>query len=757
MTSFVNDENEYLQYDGPDPQLSKQAVSIFEFKIKGTFSTNFSIPNNSHNRKVLGYYGPMQINSPAFSLNRFTLARNGTNVERGYIVIQTDKGDSLDCFFISGNGSWFSALNVDMKSLDFDEYNLTWNATNYGAQTAATEGIVFPVVDWGYNGYKLGSNVHLDLQVQNGTDGIVGLESAERISEAYPCFFFHSALTTLANDTGIKIAGDLLTDPTFLGMVMTPSGPDLKWPSVFIEPNRAQVKRSLDQAYTVAAGATVLQFDQVIFNGSSNPYDSTNYRFYCRKTATYKVTLNLHMSVAQAYIVRIRMSGATHVPPGTLTTVFSTTSQSDYYTEFPINANAGDYMEILVTAPSSNYNLLSTSTASFEIYDIIDSMTLIYDQTGGSTIRNRTIITPSAIVPAMKGVDFIKFLASYFNCVVTFDENTQTLSLNKMDSITDQEDWSAYYDSHKSNFNRKLGKNNYIELEAGEEDGIVRYNKGSVIGYGWGNIETDYDTMKESTLYKAPFAPAFDQRNKTKLGWDMPYVEFFRFEDDEPIAFTGVTDTSGEATLGFATNAYTPLPAVVRVVSEFSDYNGYAYPRYLASSASSATLNGVAFTKNTVGFIYIQKVSRISGPHRILFVTPNYDQRKAGGSATVNAYEFQESGSSSSPTVTAMALFCKPKYGKEIDVIKTSLAIKDPIGREFNISIGDLYHSKLKKIFNSPVIEAIMLLPEAVYARYKFDKFVYLETEKLTGLFFVHKIDPYVDAKTLVKVELIFV
>lgn len=749
MTSLVNDNGEYLQYEGKDPQLSKQAVSLFEFKIKGSYSTNFSIPNNSHNRGVLGYHGPLQIDSPAFSRNRFTLVRNGIRVDRGYLVIQTASEETIDCFFISGNGSWFNALNIDMKSLDYDDYNLEWSAINYGSRTAATEGIVFPVVDWGYNGNKLGTNIQLDLQVQNSTNLLVG-ESSERISEAYPCFFFHSALTTLANDTQINIGGDLLTDPIFLGMIMTPAGPDLVWPSLFIEQGKALVKRSANQTYLVASGAQTLQFDEVIDQGSSNPYDSTNYYFYARKTATYKVTLDLHFDTAQVYLIQIRINGTTS------TTVFNTVSKSDYYTEFPINANAGDYLEIRSTPASSNYQLLSTSTVKFEIYDIIDSMTLIYDGTGSSTIRNRTVITPSAIVPNIKGVDFIKFLASYFNCIVTYNESTNTLSLNKLDNITSEEDWSDYYVSHKSNYNRKLGKNNYIELDKGEEEGIVRYNKGIKTGYGWGNIETDYNTLEESTLYKAPFAPAYDQKNKTNMGWNMPYVKFFELEDDEAIPFTGVTNSAGEATLGFAGNVYTPLPSVVRIVSEFSDYNGYAYPRYVGSSASSAILNGVAYSRNTIGIIYTQKVSRISGPNRILFTIPNYDQTNAGGPATVNAYQFQESGSISSPTTTNTAFFCKPKYGQSIDDIKISLAIKDPIEREFNISIGELYHSKLKNAFNSPVLEAMMILPEAKYQSYNFDKFVYIKSKDLVGRFFVHKIDPYLDSRTLTKVELIF-
>lgn len=750
MTSLVNDSGEYLQYTGPDPQLSKQAVNLFEFKIKGSYSTNFSIPNNSHNRNVLGYFGPMQINSPAFSRNRFTLVRNGIRVDRGHLVIQTASEDSLDCFFISGNGSWFNALNIDLNNLDYDDYAIEWNAANYGSLISSTEGIIFPVVDWGYNGYKLGKNIQLDLQVQNSTDLLIG-ENSERISDAYPCLFFHTVLSVLANDSGVKIEGDLLTDPIFLGMIMTPAGPDMKWPSYFIEQSKALVKRSANQTYTLAAGAQTLQFDQVVDQGSADAYDTITYRYYTRKTATYKVTLNLHFDTAQVYLIQIRINGTTS------TTVFNTVSKADYYTEFPINANAGDYMEIRSTPFSSNYQLLSTSTVKFEIYDAIDSMTLIYDGTGASTIRNRTIISANAIVPSIKGIDFIKFLASYFNCIVTYNESTNTLNLNKLDSITDQEDWSEFYRSHKSNYNRKLGKNNYIELASGDEEGIVRYNKSVKTGYGWGNIQTDYDTLEDSTLYKAPFAPAYDQKSKTTLGWNMPYVKFFELEDDEAVPFTGVTDTAGEATLGFASNAYTNLPAVVRIVSEFADYNGYVYPRYIGSSASSVILNGVSYTRNTIGIMYTQKVSRVSGPNRILFTMPNYNQSLAGGPASLTAYMFQESGSTSSPTTTQTAFFCKPKYGLDIDSVVVSLAIKDPIEREFNVSIGELYHTKLKKAFNSPVIECMMLLTEAKYESYKFNKFVYIKSKDLTGLFFVHKIYPYVDSKTLTKVELIFV
>ena len=57
---------------------------------------------------------------------------------------------------------------------------------------------------------------------------------------------------------------------------------------------------------------------------------------------------------------------------------------------------------------------------------------------------------------------------------------------------------------------------------------------------------------------------------------------------------------------------------------------------------------------------------------------------------------------------------------------------------------------------NNPSIEVFMTLPEAVYNYFVFDRFIYLKTEAFTGYFYVEKINNYKDAKTPVRVDLLY-
>ena len=108
------------------------------------------------------------------------------------------------------------------------------------------------------------------------------------------------------------------------------------------------------------------------------------------------------------------------------------------------------------------------------------------------------------------------------------------------------------------------------------------------------------------------------------------------------------------------------------------------------------------------------------------------------------------------------AWFAKPKgpvrLTSGINCLKESLEVT-----RINIdSYKDvtMEYSNLKKVGNilkNPRVRARMTLPVSVFTSFKFDKFVYIKSRDLTGLFFVEKIDQYKDAKSLVIVDLLYI
>lgn len=74
-----------------------------------------------------------------------------------------------------------------------------------------------------------------------------------------------------------------------------------------------------------------------------------------------------------------------------------------------------------------------------------------------------------------------------------------------------------------------------------------------------------------------------------------------------------------------------------------------------------------------------------------------------------------------------------------------------------DIAIDQRYYRRIKKMVINPTIEVWMVLPEAVYNSFNFDRFIYLKTKDFTGYFYVEKINNYKDAKTPVKVDLLYI
>lgn len=731
MTSFVNDSGEYLEYNGPDITLNKQAVAFFEFLIKGDFSQNFSIDNNSYNRDVLGYQSAMQVSNPAFSKSTFTLVRNGNKIMRGFIVITEVDVNTINCFFLGGNASWFNQMGVNLKDMNWEEFSTIWSS--FASTYSNTSGMVFPDVDWGYNGSKRGDEISYYIFTERANN--TGEVPAQKLSDQYPCMFLHSIVTKIANETGIKITGNLLTDHTYLGMVVTPNGPDLKWPTTQTEPYRAFVDRS--SSLSLNANDTLV-WNNIISDGESANYDTSTGIYTARRSATYKVTLNIVMATADTYEFYLYKNGAD------ITIIFPDTlgSFTAYQGVFYINLAKGDYFEVKIQSIGVARTLNTGSNMLVEISEKIEPISFASNNTG-VTGGISNYISASAIVPNMKAVDMIKFLTNYFNCVCSFDVEENQITLTKLNTITDVEDWSDYYQSHEETYNRNIATNNYIKFQPSSEPDIVRYNEVTDTPYGGGNIETDYTVKRDNTLYQIPFGAAYDQRNKTYLGWNKPFIEFFRLEDspDASFEYTSVTDSSGDAVFNHTGTADSTTRRVYRIVSNSGIYSGYGVKETVATGSPTSTdFYGVDYVSDDTGRIIAQEAQRITGPHRLLYVIPGASAADSGGPATT----------------VMTAFFDKPLYDETIDNIKISLAISNIEGRAFNHTIGELYHQKLKNGFNSPIIRARMILPESVYQSYNFDKFVRVRAKNLDGLFYANKISAYMNSKSECLVELIF-
>lgn len=732
--TFIDDNGQILEVDG-DFALSKRAVSVFNFELKGDVSINFRVPNTSETRETLGYFGANMLNPVAATRKRFNASKDGNTWARGYIYIVDEYIDYLECYFSSGNGNWFNLLQGNISEYSYDDY-----IKLYTDISSSTEGICFPIVDWAFSGNRRSTEFIQSALCQ----GSVNIQPGN-MQEFFPCMYLYSIVDEIQKNTGVKFGGDILTDQNYKSIVITPRGPALQYPDKAIADTMSFVKLSADEAHT--SSLEIIAFDSVITEGGIN-YDVSTSRYTAYRTATYKVSIDFVVSETDSYNVQLWVNGVFSKTIYNLVVFAPSAVDMSIITFDYLNLTKGDYVEVYISQTSGAYDLLAVSSVKFEINK--DIRAFIVDGANRNTV---SYVNPSAIVPDIKAIDLIKFITFYFGCVCTFDEYTNTVNINRIDGITDSEDWSDYFVSYRNNYNKSVGTNNYIKTAPPSEDNLIYYNNKNKTNYGGGNIETDFTNTIERTMYQTPFAPAEDIPNNTFLNWFMPFIKFYDLTPDNTKSslYTVVADNGS----GFCrfTSANTFVPGdVVEIADENKIYSGYG----IVSVATTTyfDLYGFVFLEDSTGQVIKINYTEVNGSNRILYVLPAYDVENANGPASWT-YRYGVSLASSSSSGTAdVAFFDKPKINNVLDNFRQSLAISNIPGKEFNNTIGDQYQSKFKTIMNNPAIVATMKLPESKFVSFNFRKKIYLNTERLTGSFFVESINDYVDSNTDVNIPL---
>jgi hypothetical protein len=220
MTSFINDDNDQINYGTDDLVITKQVASFRNFKIKGDVSISFNVPNTSTNRKALGYYGFQQINNPTFSKNVFNLVKDGNILMRGYLVIEEDNGKELSLYFISGNANWFRAFDFSCKEIRNNGYQVRWTGTTIVASVANTTGIVFPFIDYMFQRQKH-DRYSFCMNISGvDNDDVLNINN-------FPCLYMSTLVQELAKVANIRINGNLLNDKLYKSLIVTPEGPEI--------------------------------------------------------------------------------------------------------------------------------------------------------------------------------------------------------------------------------------------------------------------------------------------------------------------------------------------------------------------------------------------------------------------------------------------------------------------------------------------------------------------------------------------------
>lgn len=740
MTAFVNDEGEYLDYSGADIGTTKQCANFYEFKIKGDVTATLKIPNNSRNRKALGYYGPQQIDSPAFSRASFNMVRDGNTISRGYVVIKDADRDFINIFYVSGNTNWFQNFQFNLKEVDYaDKYTVLSN--DIDGRKAATEGIIFPVVDWWASAAK-SSLDYLRLGV--GTQ-----EEFPLINEVHPCIYLHTLVDQMGRYAGVTIDGDLIDDALFRKIIITNSGPEYFVPDSTIERSYIRIQNGPFASvpagiYTYTLDPQLIRF-QTVTDGAGQ-LDTTTYAWTAPYTGTYEVILDIWVNNTDTYAITYNIDGSQ---------AFALSQSITENFRVPkklLNMRKGQQLQFYVNnTAAADYRMDSSSKRTNVIIRLAKKLTGQPVVGGSST--SVPYVPFSSVAPDMLAIDLIKFLANYFSCIVSYDEYSNTININKLSSLKKEEaeDWSQYYRGHREKWETKVGANNYIQTEEGPEAEITSYNSQSLIKYGGGNIQTSFDSLESKDLYKIPFSGSWDQVSKVNTNIFLPYIGFYELEFQESVSYSGVTSASGRAQFTSTFNEAISDTDVFYVESASGRYQGYA-ALYTSATATTNPILLIDYVAGDTGTLYRYKLNPVTGSPRILICEAGKNVTDIGGTSI----ETLAPGAISVSTITTcpIAWFDKPVTNLPLDSYNEALSI-DPIHTR-SIGISERFYGPIKNILNNPLVEAYFTLPLSVFQRFEFDRYIYIKTPDLTGYFIVQRIENYRDALTPVKCELLY-
>lgn len=400
----------------------------------------------------------------------------------------------------------------------------------------------------------------------------------------------------------------------------------------------------------------------------------------------------------------------------------------------------------------------------------------IYDPETRTLLKPNSALTVAsevkiqAVAPNMTALELIKWCCISFGVTPIYDTFSKTLTLNILDKEPLQgKDWSSFVKSYQLKYDQV--QNNTVTIT---QDPIFEdYNAVNDLSFGGLNIQSEKLDGQTKELYTSPFATCYDWTSDTGRQ-SLVYIPMYKLEDDQRFPFTDVDneinanydDLLKIIGTGFpflAISVTTPI----RVIDDDLLYEGYhrlaTYPVSNTSTALYVTGQISAGAGTYPGVFYTQKVTKNTPGTRVLSYIPSINFKDMS-----SFIDFDDVGKAKVPIKFAIdddvnykiedlpwAYYYKkydPYYAK-IRSFKQGLAYGE-VQDYVDFTLRDIYFNKISKMVVSPTIRCNMLIPEREFIDFNFE-FVYINTGKINGWFFVDSIVNYKDSTTLVEVNLI--
>jgi len=723
---MIKVSNEFLEFDELI-EVEKQ-IKLFEeiSTTDGDFSYAFELGKTLTNTRILQNPQPDNISKLVYQkIPAKLLSDSGAETFDGFIRIERIT-DVYHCSFFAGNNNWFGMLSGSLQDLDWSEYDTNQTEITIQAAIFNTRGVVFPVVD---NGALL-TRGYQQLKVEDFVAGIHVKDVFNKIFSSH----------------GIKIQGELLEDANFQTAITIKNGryqSEIDASSTFAQQTATQARPGENVQYTV-----IFDNDSVYpyFDGANNPYNPLTGVY----TVPYKMRLKIEVELTPA-IVNASYNQRIYL------------YLNGVYTFVDIGLAAGGLYNSATPGDSETFTFVRSIV--FNQGDTIFFKSE-WQHSAGSTqndvVSGTVKFTPefiykafgAAIVPDWTQQEYVSNIFRLFNCLASYKESTQTLTVNLFEKIKSKPaiDLSEYISSTEVDYTEFIsayGKKSLLSFKEKEDEEIKKRIQ-KFFSYSKGDIEVNNDFLPDSAdALVSDFAfpigyinPAFDM--------SIERLNLLSVSEEESVEATAVTDSTGQARFAIPEDIF-QLSDLVRV-SESSNpiYNGDWMVENQA--AGYVELKGLPFdTAATAKLTKLQFNYNESDDVFILHHVPLYTVSKFSGKSFFTVENTDLS-------TLSMAFSNLLQTGRQVnrDFIYSLSFSGESNPLHYQQTLIQQYFRLFGQVLNDPVkLISTANLPYHVYHQIDFLSPVKVLTEESTNVYYLNRIRGYKGSEYECTLELI--
>jgi hypothetical protein len=708
---MIKVNGEYLEFNG-EIEIEKK-IKLFEEieSTDGDFSFAFDLEMTSNNIRVMNKPFPDASSKTVYLINDAEiLSDEGMLINRGYIRVERIFGRIASCSFFGGNNNWFAALSGNMTDLNLSRYDVSLTPANIISSWTATDGIIFPLID---------------------TGALITRGAITSMSEDYAgCFYAHTLLKEVFQQSGIKITGELLEDPFFLSLVIAANGRTEEE----INNRSSYVEKTSDQTATGSVQIITFDNDSVLpfFDGATGNFDLPNNRYVADIKMTLSINYTFNTDNAIGFlIIYVYKNGVEEDVIG-----ISASAGTKTHTTI-VDLEAGDYVDFRFEEFTLSSGEIISGTVTF-------TPIFLYESYGTSS------------VPDWTKQEFVSNILGLFNTVCAYDSFTKTLTINLVEKIKEKDpiDISAFISETEidySDFISSYGQSTTLSYQDGNDVDLIDFNITEFLKSVTGSIEVNNDFIeKEAEALETDFASPVSYKHPV-FGNSIERINFVELEETEDGDISSVSDNGGIPRFNISNADQKYIDGgLVRIVSNVSEYNG----DFVIANVTSSYIevSGLDYISDATGEATMLRHSITQDDNVYLF---SVMRNVAVDDAMDYATFFVDS---TLVTEISIAFFNLMRLGHAVEARYTQglsfAEINNPFF--FQRTLTSRYWSQFGRILNDPVsLLSVGNLPWKVYNDIDFLRPITIRSLETSNQYYVNRITGYKSSAKPCQIQLI--